>query len=241
MGQQRLGTGAQLLGQEFGMGQQRVGTAAQLLGQEFGMGQQRTGRASELLSQRFGMGQQRLGTAAGLLGQEFGMGQQRLGTASSIYGQDLSRDQTNAAMQQQAALANQQATMTGRGMDLQGLLGLGQLQQSQQQGNRAYAMNLVGARQATASDPFAAILGRSSQAPGQGMAATQFTAGLAGQQLGPNLFDPNAGINLALQNQANQANYQSSIYGAQAGTAGAQAQGRGAMIGSIVGGGLIAL
>ena len=236
MGQQRLGTGAQLLGQEFGMGQQRVGTAAQLLGQEFGMGQQRTGRASELLSQRFGMGQQRLGTAAGLLGQEFGMGQQRLGTASSIYGQDLSRDQTNAAMQQQAALANQQATMTGRGMDLQGLLGLGQLQQSQQQGNRAYAMNLVGARQATASDPFAAILGRSSQAPGQGMAATQFTAGLAGQQLGPNLFDPNAGINLALQNQANQSNYQSNIYGSQAGFAGAQAQARGAMIGAALGG-----
>jgi hypothetical protein len=241
MGQQRLGTGAQFVGQEFGMGQQRMGTGAQLLGQEFGMGQQRTGRASELLSQRFGMGQQRLGTAAGLLGQEFGMGQQRLGTASSIYGQDLSRDQTNAAMQQQAALANQQATMTGRGMDLQGLLGLGQLQQSQQQGNRAYAMNLVGARQATASDPFAAILGRSSQAPGQGMAATQFTAGLAGQQLGPNLFDPNAGINLALQNQANQANYQSNIYGAQSGFAGASNQGRSAMIGGIVGGGLIAL
>ena len=226
-----LGLGSQLLGQSFDMGQQRMGTASGFLGQEFGMGQQRTGRASDLLSQRFGMGQQRLGTAAGLLGQEFGMGQQRLGTASSIYGQDLSRDQTNAAMQQQAALANQQATMTGRGMDLQGLLGLGQLQQSQQQGNRAYAMNLVGARQATASDPFAAILGRYSQAPGQGMASTQFTAGLAGQQLGPNLFDPNAGINLALQNQANQSNYQSNIYGSQAGFAGAQAQARGAMIG----------
>jgi hypothetical protein len=236
-----LDLGSQLLGKSFDMGQQRMGTASGFLGQEFGMGQQRTGRASDLLSQRFGMGQQRLGTAAGLLGQEFGMGQQRLGTASSIYGQDLSRDQTNAAMQQQAALANQQATMTGRGMDLQGLLGLGQLQQSQQQGNRAYAMNLVGARQATASDPFAAILGRYSQAPGQGMAATQFTAGLAGQQLGPNLFDPNAGINLALQNQANQANYQSNIYGAQSGFAGASNQGRSAMIGSIVGGGLIAL
>jgi hypothetical protein len=236
MGQQRVGTAAQLLGQEFGMGQQRTGTAAQLLGQEFGMGQQRTGTAAQLLSQRFGMGQQRLGTGAQLLGQEFGIGQQRLGTASNIYGQDLSRDQTNAAMQQQTALANQQAAMSGRGMDLQGLLGLGQLQQSQQQGNRAYAMNLVGARQATASDPFAAILGRTSGAPGQGMAATQFTAGLAGQQLGPNLFDPNAGINLALQNQANQSNYQSNIYGAQAGFAGAQAQARGAMIGGALGG-----
>jgi hypothetical protein len=236
MGQQRLGTGAQLLGQEFGMGQQRVGTAAQLLGQEFGMGQQRTGTAAQLLSQRFGMGQQRLGTGAQLLGQEFGIGQQRLGTASNIYGQDLSRDQTNAAMQQQTALANQQAAMSGRGMDLQGLLGLGQLQQSQQQGNRSYAMNLVNARQATSVDPFAAILGRTSGAPGMGSQAAQFTAGLAGQQLGPNLFDPNAGINLALQNNANRSNYQSSIYGAQAGFAGAQAQARGAMIGGALGG-----
>jgi hypothetical protein len=164
------------------------------------------------------------------------MGQQRLGTASSLYGQDLSRDQANAAMQQQTALANQQAAMSGRGMDLQGLLGLGQLQQSQQQGNRAYAMNLVGARQSTASDPFAAILGRTSGAPGMGSQAAQFAAGLAGQQLGPNLFDPNAGINLALQNQANQSNYQSNIYGAQAGFAGAQAQARGAMIGGALGG-----
>ena len=44
------------------------------------------------------------------------------------------------------------------------------------------------------------------------------------------LFDPNAGINLSLQNNANQANYQSSIYGAQAGLAGAQAQAKGSMI-----------
>jgi hypothetical protein len=200
------------------------------------MGQQRTGTAAQLLSQRFGMGQQRLGTGAQLLGQEFGIGQQRLGTASNIYGQDLSRDQANAAMQQQTALANQQAAMSGRGMDLQGLLGLGQLQQSQQQGNRAYAMNLVNARQATSSDPFAAILGRTSGAPGMGSQAAQFTAGLAGQQLGPNLFDPNAGINLALQNQANQSNYQSNIFGAQAGMYGAQQQARGAMIGGALGG-----
>ncbi len=226
-----LGLGSQLLSQGFGMGQQRMGTGAQLIGQEFGMGQQRTGTAAQLLSQRFGMGQQRLGTGAQLLGQEFGIGQQRLGTASNIYGQDLSRDQANAAMRQQTALSNQQALMSGRGMDLQGLLGLGQLQQSQQQGNRAYAMNLVNARQATAVDPFAAILGRTSGAAGMGSQAAQFTAGLAGQQLGPNLFDPNAGINLALQNQANQSNYQSNIYGAQAGFAGAQAQARGAIIG----------
>ena len=219
------------LAEEMNLERQNVGLGSQLLSQGFGMGQQRMGTGAQLLGQEFGMGQQRTGTAAQLLGQQFGMGQQRLGTASSLYGQDLSRDQANAAMQQQTALANQQAAMSGRGMDLQGLLGLGQLQQSQQQGNRAYAMNLVGARQATASDPFAAILGRTSGAPGMGSQAAQFAAGLAGQQLGPNLFDPNAGINLALQNQSNLSNYQSNIFGAQAGMYGAQQQARGAMIG----------
>lgn len=100
-----------------------------------------------------------------------------------------------------------------------------------QTGQLAFGMN-----QATAADPFQAILGRPAQAPGMGMASSQFAAGLAGQQLGPNLFDPNAGINLGLQNQANLANYQSSIYGSQAGFAGAQAQGRGQMIGGIASG-----
>lgn len=88
-----------------------------------------------------------------------------------------------------------------------------------------------GMNQATSADPFQAILGRPSQAPGMGMASSQFAAGLAGQQLGPNLFDPNAGINLDLKNQANLANYLSSTYGSQAGFAGAKAQARGAMIG----------
>ena len=92
------------------------------------------------------------------------------------------------------------------------------------------------ANQATAADPFQAILGRPAQAPGMGMASSQFAAGLAGQQLGPNLFDPNAGINLGLQNQANLSNYQSSIYGSQAGFAGAQSQARGNMIGGIASG-----
>lgn len=104
-------------------------------------------------------------------------------------------------------------------------------QEALQAAQMAFAAN-----QATAADPFQAILGRPAQAPGMGMASTQFAAGLAGQPLGPNLFDPNAGINLALQQNANQANYQSNLFGAQAGYAGATNQGRGAMIGGIIGG-----
>jgi len=68
-----------------------------------------------------------------------------------------------------------------------------------------------------------------------GMAQQQFAQGMAGQQ-GPQLFDPNAGINLALQQNANLGSYNANIYGSQAGFAGAQAQARGAMIGGALGG-----
>jgi len=77
------------------------------------------------------------------------------------------------------------------------------------------------------------ILGRPSSA----MQYAQGQQGLAyqqgGQQIGPRYSDPNAGVNLALQNASNLSNYNASIYGAQAGLAGANAQARGAMIGGI--------
>jgi hypothetical protein len=91
------------------------------------------------------------------------------------------------------------------------------------------------ANRMTSADPFQAILGRPSNASQLGMAQTQFAQGMAGQQ-GPQLFDPNAGINLALGQNANLSNYNANIYGSQAGFAGAQAQARGAMIGGALGG-----
>ena len=91
------------------------------------------------------------------------------------------------------------------------------------------------ANRMTSADPFQAILGRPSNAAQLGMAQTQFAQGMAGQQ-GPQLFDPNAGINLALGQNANLSNYNANIYGSQAGFAGAQAQARGAMIGGLASG-----
>jgi hypothetical protein len=67
------------------------------------------------------------------------------------------------------------------------------------------------------------------------MAQTQFAQGMAGQQ-GPQLFDPNAGINLALGQNANLANYNANTFGAQAGMYGAAKQAQGAMIGGALGG-----
>jgi hypothetical protein len=99
--------------------------------------------------------------------------------------------------------------------------------------NRGYALDMLGANQRVGSDPFQMILGRPSSAPGMGMASTQYAGGMASQPMGPNLFDPNAGINLALQQNQNMANYQSSIFGSQAALAGAQAQAKGAMMGGL--------
>ena len=275
-----------------------------------------------------------LGLGSQLLNQGFGMGQQRLGMAGNIYGQDLNRSQSNASMQQQAALANQQAFLSsgqanqqaqmqaqlanqqaglnvGQGnqqalmqsqlanqqagltvgqanqqalmnaqqLNQQAGLTVGQANQqammqaqlANQQANlgasesnranaqqqyqnyiqnlgqgsqlfnqglaadRGYAMGLVGARQATASDPFQAILGRGSNAAQMGMAQQQFAQGMAGQQ-GPQLFDPNAGINLALQQNANLGNYNASTYGARAGAQGAIVGGLFQGLGAIGGG-----
>jgi len=50
------------------------------------------------------------------------------------------------------------------------------------------------------------------------------------QGTGPELFDPNAGINLALSNEANSANFQSAIFGADQARRGAT---RGAAIGAV--------
>ena len=145
---------------------------------------------------------------AGMLNQG---NQQELGANRAFQGQvynaDLSRQQANQAAQQ---------NRTGQ--------------------DRSYALALAQQQQGVSSDPFMQILGRPSQSQQAGLGSAQFAAGLAGQNMGPMLFDPNAGINLALQNSANQADYQSSIFGSQAGFAGAQAQARGAMIGGALGG-----
>lgn len=93
--------------------------------------------------------------------------------------------------------------------------------EAMQAGNQTLAMN-----KATASDPFQAILGRSS---GAAQLGTNYAGG-AQSLLGtatPQLFDDAAGVNLDLANNANQSQYDAAIYGGQMG-----------MFGSILGGAL---
>lgn len=168
------------------------------------------------------------------------------GFATGVQGMDLGRQAQNAALGLQAGMANQatglQAGLQNRQFsaaqqqqNIQNQALLGQMLQGQQGQDRSYALSLAQAQQGAASDPFMAILGRQGQAFGAGQGAAQFSAGLAGQQMGPNLFDPNAGVNLALGQNANLANYNANIYGSQASMAGAQAGAQGSMLGGLFG------
>jgi len=92
---------------------------------------------------------------------------------------------------------------------------------------QAFSMN----RQ-LAGDIGSTILGRPSAAIGLGgQVLGQAQAGAAGP-MGPQLFDPNVGINMALQQRSQDINYQ----GALAQSSAAQSAGRSEMFGSIAGG-----
>jgi len=99
-----------------------------------------------------------------------------------------------------------------------------------QAGQLAFGMG-----RAISADPFQAILGRQSGALGYGAQQQAFTQQLGGQAIGPRAVDYGAGLNLAMQNQANLGRYQTAIYGSQAQAAGAQAAARGQIFGSLLG------
>ncbi len=126
------------------------------------------------------------------------------------------------AMKNRAFQAGQQQ------QNISNLGALGQARQGEMAANRAFQQNLVGMYGA-AFDPMATVLGRPSGALGVGQQQQGMAAGMM-QAMGGQVFSPDAGVNLALQNAANLGNYQASTYGARAGAQGAIA---GATIGAI--------
>jgi hypothetical protein len=99
--------------------------------------------------------------------------------------------------------------------------------------NRAEAQasgaQAFGMYKGTAADPFQAILGRPSGALNQGLS----TAGQAGGAIGqstPQLFNPDTGVNIGLQNAANANKYNSATYGAEQAKWGGAMQGFGNMM-----------
>ena len=155
--------------------------------------------------------------AAGQRAFEFGAGQsmaaQELNARLGLSAAEANR--AYQAQQEQQRYANLGAVLGAE----QSMLGADRayaLQQAQQQGNvTAASLGLIGFGQTPAS------LGLGAQQ--QGISQGQMS-------MGPQLFDPSAGINLGLQNAANLANYQAATYGARAG---AQGQIAGATIGAI--------
>jgi hypothetical protein len=82
-----------------------------------------------------------------------------------------------------------------------------------------------GMQRGIAGDLGSAILGRPSQSLALGGGVLGQAQGQAAGPMGPQLFDPNVGINLALQQRGQDIEFQ-----------GMQAQSRGSMLGGIAGG-----
>ena len=81
-------------------------------------------------------------------------------------------------------------------------------------------------------DPSAFLFGRPTQQTQMGSQLYGQAFGLAAQQQGPQLFDPNVGVNLALQ----QRSQDMTLMGAQAQASAARSAGKSSMMGSIIGG-----
>lgn len=112
-------------------------------------------------------------------------------------------------------------------------LAAAQAQLAELMANRAYTQQLVGMYGA-AFDPMAVVLGRPSGSVNVAQNQQGAAANLM-QTVGGNVFDPNAGINLALTNAANLGNYQASTYGANAAAQGATNAGLMQAFGNVLG------
>lgn len=137
---------------------------------------------------------------------------------------------------EQAARAGSVAR--GRGMGESAIaseiLGREQFKAGLRQEARQAGAGAFGQQRAIAGDIGQTILGRPSSAIGLGgQMLGQAQQGAAGQ-MGPQLFDPNVGINMALQQQSNMAQYGGAVAQAQA----ARGAGIAGAAGSILSGGL---
>lgn len=141
---------------------------------------------------------------------------------------------SNQEMMANLGLQNRAAQMSQQQQNIANLGMLGQARQGETAANRAFQSQLVGMYGA-AFDPMATVLGRPSGALGVGQQQQGMATGMM-QSMGGQVFDPNAGVNLALQNQANLGNYQAATYGARAGAQGAMMGGLMSGLGSAFGG-----
>lgn len=168
-----------------------------------------------------------------------GLAESQTEMAQDLYqrSQGLNPEQQRIADQQALGMAQRQGRVTdqsavagqllGREQYLSGLRG-----QAAGMGQQAFGMN----RQ-LAGDLGSTILGRPSSAIGLGQSGVGQATNLAAGAMGPQLFDPNMGSNLAMQQQANEVNYG----GAMAQASAAKSAGMMGAIGSVAGAGMTAM
>jgi len=212
-----LGQGTQQLGaiEQQALAQQRAGDVAAI--SQYGSGVTQAMRqadpyAAAIADQQQQMALQLYGQSQGLTPEQRRLAEQQARAGGMARGRI--GDQSSIA----AEILGREGSLAAKRQEA---MGAGQLAQSYNQ---------------QFSSPLMSILGRPSSA----MQYAQGQQGLAYQQaggpVGPRFSDPNAGVNLALQNASNLSNYNASIYGSQAALAGAKAQAQGAMIGGALGG-----
>jgi len=147
-----------------------------------------------------------------------GLAEQQTAMAEDLYqrSQGLNSEQQRLVDQQALGMAQRQGRVTDQSAVAGQLLGrenylAGLRGQAAGMGQQAFGMN----RQ-IAGDVGMSILGRPSSAIGLGgQMLGQAQQGAAGP-MGPQLFDPNVGINMAMQQQANEVNYAGSMAQAKA-------------------------
>ena len=229
---QRMGMGGQFAGTTEAMQQQRL--SEQRAAQQMGMGA--TGTAAGLQAQQAGLQQQALQAAGGI--EQSRMGQQLQGTglaqniaqagfATDMAGREQQLREFGIGSQEAARFAQQQAQQGSALASLYGQqAGMEQQQFAQQQAGLGQAYQM----QRAMGPDVGAFFGRpASQAEGLqvlGMGQQQAQYGTT-----PQATDPMLGVNMALQQQANQTNLDA---GAMAGTAQTRAglfQGIGSLFG----------
>lgn len=256
---QRMGMGGQMAGSTEAMAQQRL--AEQRAFQQMGMGA--TGTAAGLQAQQAGLQQQALQAAGGLAGQRTGQAQQALtgagsleqarmaqqlqgtglaqniaqaGFASEMAGREQQLREFGVGAQEAARFAQQQAQQDAALAGLYGQqAGMEQMEFAQQQALAAQddrRLQQAFGMQRTMAPDVGAFFGRpASQAAGLQVAGMGQQQAMYGTT--PQATDPMLGVNMALQQQANQANLDAAAMSASAQAQGGLFGGLGALGGGL--------
>jgi hypothetical protein len=140
----------------------------------------------------------------------------------------------NAQLGMQGQLANRDFAAGQQQQNFANLLGMTSTEQGMLGADRGYATNMMGATQNITPQALGMIgFGQNAAAIPMGASFLGSAQQQAGMQ-GPQLFNPDTGVNLALAQQANQAGFGSNLAGAQATLGGATIGAQGQLYGAAI-------